>query len=146
MLEVIKYKPERSDIDRISVGLDAYNVKVNAPPHEKNHISFKAVDGDKILGEAFCNYFLGGLEVKQLCVSENTRGKGVGKFLLAEVEKFASKNNIQSIIIWTASWQGEGFYEKAGFVQALKFPLVTEGYFDGRSQFDILYHKSVAAS
>ncbi|MGI6715574.1 MAG: GNAT family N-acetyltransferase [Eubacteriales bacterium] len=57
------------------------------------------------------------LYIDDLCVLEETRGRGVGRMLLDEAKDFARENNCVSLElnVWKFDGSAEGFYRSYGF-------------------------------
>lgn len=67
-----------------------------------------------ILGEEE-QYFDGVVfNVKEFCVRNELRGKGIGKALLAEFENRLKSRGIRSVLLFTAP-EDVGFYQKSGY-------------------------------
>ena len=84
---------------------------------EKGRVIF---DGDTIVG--YLSYLIKGnhskkLHVDQLIISENYRGKGLGKKLMDEVKNIALKNNCDRIELdcWMFNKSAIAMYEHIGF-------------------------------
>jgi len=145
MYRIEKYIPNKEDIDKISTKFDIYSKKICVPEYDAKSFAFKIYSNDNnVIGDLFLKILHGVCEIKQLYVDENFRKQGIAKDLIAEAEKVSIESGAREIILWTLSWQGEGFYEKCGFTQAARIPLNIEGtYFDGVKQFNILYRKEL---
>lgn len=142
-LEIVKYIPEEKDFDRAGVQLDKYNCLINAPIYECKKFAVRLADGDKILGDAIGKIYWGMAELNYLYIDEILRGKSFGKKLVAAFVDEAKKQGAKSVILWTTSWQGEGFYEKCGFKQKSKIPLNVGNDFSEELQYNILYYKEL---
>ena len=67
-----------------------------------------------ILGEEE-QYFDGVVfNVKEFCVRNELRGKGIGKALLAEFENRLKGRGVRSVLLFTAP-EDVGFYQKSGY-------------------------------
>lgn len=57
------------------------------------------------------------LYINAMIVSRKYRGQGIGKLLVAELEKYAKQNKIPAIDVQTASFKSDAieFYRKLGF-------------------------------
>lgn len=67
-----------------------------------------------ILGEEE-QYFDGVVfNVREFCVRNELRGKGIGKALLAEFENRLKSRGIRSVLLFTAP-EDVGFYQKSGY-------------------------------
>ena len=89
---------------------------------------FVAAEGDAVLGYAFCIFQqiqnshiltpVKTLYLDDLCVDEQTRGKGVGKALFAFVKAFAKEKECYNVTlnVWSCNKSAMKFYEKCGLV------------------------------
>lgn len=56
------------------------------------------------------------IEIKNIAIDERLQGKGLGTFMLAEVERIASAGGYQRVVVGTATVGRQlGFYRKNGF-------------------------------
>lgn len=56
------------------------------------------------------------LHIELLWLSEDCRGQGTGRKLIASVEKFAKQKGCEKAFVETTSWQAKPFYEKVGYM------------------------------
>ena len=89
---------------------------------------FAAVDGEKVLGYAFCilqqhkdNNILTDIKtlyIDDLCVDEETRGTGVGKSLYEYVLDYAREKSCYNVTlnVWSCNEGAMKFYEKMGLL------------------------------
>ncbi len=89
---------------------------------------FAAVDGEKVLGYAFCilqqhkdNNILTDIKtlyIDDLCVDEETRGTGVGKSLYEYVLNYAREKSCYNVTlnVWSCNDGAMRFYEKMGLL------------------------------
>ena len=87
---------------------------------------FVAVEDGQVLGYGFCQIKTykqdpviadhTELYIDDLCVDENTRGKGVGKAIYEEICRYAKMRKCSSITlnVWSCNTNAMGFYEKLG--------------------------------
>ena len=87
---------------------------------------FAAVEGDKVLGYAFCVFIrhendniltdIKTLYIDDLCVDESIRGKGTGKALYEYVLNFARAEGCYNVTlnVWSCNPGAMAFYEKMG--------------------------------
>lgn len=69
-----------------------------------------------ILGEEE-QYFDGVIfNIKEFCVRNDLRGKGIGTALLAEFENRLKARGIRSVLLFTVP-EDEGFYRKSGYAE-----------------------------
>lgn len=88
---------------------------------------FVAVDGEEIVGYAFCvfvshvkdNNFpdIVTLYIDDICIDENARGKHVGTAIYEFVREFAKESGCYNITlnVWDKNEPAIAFYEKCGF-------------------------------
>ncbi len=127
------------DVDKglLSVFIEGYRYHQNGRPDVFTNISDEVLkedlinnlnrlstivifDGDTIVG--YLSYLIKGnhskkLHVDQLIISENYRGKGLGKKLMDEVKNIALKNNCDRIELdcWMFNKSAIAMYEHIGF-------------------------------
>lgn len=92
--------------------------------------------GDNTIGGAIVYAHPKSVYVDMLWVSENHRGSGIGKSLLAQVEIEARKRNIMQCTLDTYSFQAEKFYLKQGYK---KIGIIND-YIDG---YDRIYLRKI---
>ncbi|WP_298651956.1 GNAT family N-acetyltransferase [uncultured Proteiniphilum sp.] len=89
-----------------------------------NYIFLCAEESGKVIGTiqgVICEELYGEctpfLVMENFVVAENSRGKGVGRELLSELEKIGKEKNCSQIIFITETDRKEtvGFYERVGF-------------------------------
>ena len=68
------------------------------------------------------------LYVSTVFVSEEYRGKGVGKSLICEMENRAKKLGANVIRLDTFSWQGRDFYRALGYEEVGHYANEEDGY------------------
>ena len=85
-------------------------------------VLFGAFDQNKLIGFlwAYPRVFLeeSRIYINAMIIADQYRGKGIGKLLVSELEKYAEENNILAIDVQTASFKTDAieFYHKLGFV------------------------------
>lgn len=75
---------------------------------------------------------MGALEVRGLWVDENYRRSGIGAQLLSAIEDEARIRGASKALLYTFSWQAEGFYKHAGYTVFSRFD-----YPDGYQRIDL---------
>ncbi len=101
--------------EKILTKLLAYNTgKVGATGWKSLNLEARDEKG-KFLGGLIGSTYLKWFYVDLLFVEEKTRGRGVGKQLLAEAEAWAKKRNCQNVNLNTITFQAPGFYRKLGY-------------------------------
>ena len=133
--------PSPDDIEKVIASLSQYNAEYVSNESEKFRIVIKSDNGE-IIGGMIGDAHWGKLEIDILWISNNHRGQGIGRQLLEEAEKFALEQSCNGIVLYTMSFQAEGFYKKFGFVEcgriggyennAEKIYLVKDIYTDNR--------------
>lgn len=126
---------------RIADRLSAYTLQQGAPEYNPLPFAFKAAVDGKTVAEVYGEILWGRAEVQLLEVDEDFRGSGIGKKILSTVEDFAKAHDAVGVNLWTPTWQGEGFYERAGYEELGRLPLGTPGHFSGEQKYHIIYHK-----
>jgi GNAT superfamily N-acetyltransferase len=84
-----------------------------------------AFDGDRLVGHAALRPFEDALEVKRVIVLPEYRGRGVSKFLMAELETIARERGVHRLILQTGDRQVEAIalYERLGYLPIPRFGL-----------------------
>nr|WP_262899393.1 GNAT family N-acetyltransferase [Flammeovirga yaeyamensis] len=72
-------------------------------------------DDQEVIGGIRAICFWNTLHIELLWLSEECRGKGVGKELIDSAEKFAVEHGCEKAFVETTSWQAKPFYEKMGY-------------------------------
>jgi len=142
-INISRYTPEDEDFDRVSDQLTKFTLGKGGPLYQPLKFAFKAVSDRQVVGELVGATLWGVADITLLHVDPAHRKRGIGKKLLAAAEEFAEANGAKGAQLSTFSFQGEGFYERAGYKEVARFPMNTEGYFNGEQQDKILYYKSL---
>ncbi|ANQ51697.1 GNAT family N-acetyltransferase [Flammeovirga sp. MY04] len=115
----ITTQPNEQDAKTISQGIINFNNdKVpDLEPIEKEVKFFVFVrnDDQEVIGGIRAICFWNTLHIELLWLSEECRGKGVGKELIDSAEKFAVEHGCGKAFVETTSWQAKPFYEKMGY-------------------------------
>ena len=74
----------------------------------------RAPDG-RLLGGAHAILNMGLVEVRGLWVDPARRGEGLGRSLMAALEREAAARGITRVALDTYEWQARSFYEKLGY-------------------------------
>lgn len=143
---ITQIDPTEEVSNRIGSALSEFTLREGAPEYNPLPFAFKAAVDGKTVAEVYGQVLWGRAEVQLLEVCEEHRGSGIGKDILSAVEEFAKAHNAIGVHLWTPTWQGEGFYEKAGYTELGRLPLNTQGHFNGEQKFHIIYHKELVAS
>ena len=107
--------PADADVDVLPHALETYN-EGRGPQHPPwLPLAIFLRDETRIVaglaGETYCGW----LFVKYLWVSEELRGRGVGRELMARAEVLARERGCHSAWLDTFSFQAPGFYENLGY-------------------------------
>ena len=123
-------RPDQPDVMRLIEALDAY-VNSLYPP-ESNHlldvaalsnaaVAFLVVrDGDEAIGcGALLNDPRGWGEVKRMVVRADRRGRGIGRRVLAELERVAREAGLSLLRLETGIHNADALalYRRAGFIE-----------------------------
>ena len=111
----VEDEPAEADVEILPHALEAYN-ESQWPQHPPWHplAIFLRKEGRiaaGLAGETYCGW----LFVKYLWVSDELRGRGVGRELMARAEARARELGCHSAWLDTFSFQAPGFYEKLGY-------------------------------
>jgi len=91
-----------------------FNKQYNITDEEVSLI-IGAVDKQRCIGGIHCYRYGDVLYISRLAVLEQYRKHGVGKTLMAYVERYAKNRNIKVMMLGTTGFQAKDFYEKCGF-------------------------------
>jgi GNAT superfamily N-acetyltransferase len=110
----------KDDIKAIFNGINQFNFR-----HAKQVIEdqscgdieaiMKSEDGEVIGGALATLGYYGGVMVKVLWVKESSRGKGVGRKLIKDIESQAVKRGASTSFLDTFSFQAKDFYIKLNY-------------------------------
>lgn len=108
------------------------NEKMEFP--ENKQISLIVQDGDNTLGRIFgvidCVMFY--IKIELFFIEAESRGKGVGRKLLQEIEDIAIKEGCAIALVNIVSFSSPEFYKKKGYtvIPELKdYPMPKESYY-----------------
>ena len=71
--------------------------------------------GGRLIGGAHAILNMGLVEVRGLWIDPARRGEGLGRSLLAALEREAAARGAIRVALDTYDWQARGFYEKLGY-------------------------------
>ncbi len=115
----ITTNPNDSDAKTISKGIIDFNhLKVpDLEPLEAEvkFFVFAKNEENAVIGGVRATCFWNTMHIELLWLSEECRGKGIGKALIDSAENFAIKHNCEKVFVETTSWQAKPFYEKVGY-------------------------------
>lgn len=142
---ISRFEPKEEDFARVGGKLTAFTLGKGGPNYQPLSFAFRAVSSEGVvMAELIGSTLWGVAEVNLLHTDPRYRKQGIGKKLLSAAEDFVVEaRGAKAIHLWTPSFQGEGFYERAGYKEAVRFPLNTEGHFGDKRQFKIVYYKDL---
>ena len=84
---------------------------------EDQHVHFVAVQEEQVVGCVVLipHYKDGQGKLRQMATLEEVRGMGFGKMLVWQLEKYAKRNGMNSIILHARHYAAD-FYKKLGYV------------------------------
>lgn len=95
---------------------------------------FAAKDGSKIVGVIKGQSLYNEVQIGELIVLEEYRGRKIGTELIKAAEKYSRENGFENISVSTHSFQAPEFYKKCGFTlefirEDKKDPRLTKYFF-----------------
>lgn len=83
---------------------------------EDKHIHFVAIDDERVVGCVVLipNYEEGVGKLRQMATLEQVRGKGFGKLMVLQLEKYAKRAGMNKIVLH-ARYHAADFYKKIGY-------------------------------
>jgi len=109
--------PAEADVEILPNALEAHN-ECRCPGHQPwRGLGIFLREADRIAAGLAGETYSGWLFVKYLWVSEELRGKGIGRELMARAEARAVERGCHSAWLDTFSFQARGFYEKLGYAE-----------------------------
>lgn len=108
----IEDAPAQQDLDELYQGLKEYNFPyLGWVKHEKLAVLLKD-SAARLVGGVLGETSLGWLEVYQLWVRQDLRGKGYGRTLMSMLEQAAISRGCRQAMLDTFSFQAPEFYQK----------------------------------
>jgi GNAT superfamily N-acetyltransferase len=83
---------------------------------------FARNDDGAVVGGIRAACYWNTLHVELLWLSQELRGQGAGRALMARAEAFAREHFCQIALVETTSWQARPFYEKCGYTCVATIP------------------------
>lgn len=124
--------PSKHDAKIISEGIVDFNTasvpNLESIEDEVKFCVFARDNEDNIVGGIRANCFWNTLHIELLWLAEEIRGKGTGKDLIQQAERFAKQNNCEKVFVETTSWQAKPFYERCGYKLIATLPDRPKGY------------------
>ncbi|MBN1646550.1 MAG: GNAT family N-acetyltransferase [Spirochaetales bacterium] len=106
--------PDKKDEQIIDEGLTIYN-KSKIGEQKYTPVGCFARANGNVVGGITGNLFWNYLYIDMMWIDERHRGNGLGRKLIAAVEKLSIKNGIRRSHLCTASFQSLDFYKKCGY-------------------------------
>lgn len=113
--------PSEDDLASLQQGLIAFNSHYFSKRDNQPVALFVRDTNNKVIGGLCGEIFLNSLYIKYLWLDESLRGAGLGKKLMARIEKEAMQRAIPNIYLDTFSFQAPQFYEKMGFIEVGRY-------------------------
>ncbi len=111
----LQNKPNPDDEKFVWDSLTAYNRLHAGDDNYQKLAVFLRDNQNNIVGGLLGETFWGWLHIGILWVSEDLRGKGYGRDMLASAEKEAVKRGAHAVFLDTMDWQALEFYQKHGY-------------------------------
>lgn len=112
----------------ITDGFREHSLKKEAPKFEKFSYHWTAEENEESLGVLTAYSQWDWLYVDELIVFDDQRGTGVGRRLITAAENYANEHGMTGLWLWTQSWQAEGFYQRLGYEEFVRFPNFPKGH------------------
>lgn len=93
---------------------------------DPDYLLLIAREGDEVLGTAtgICcrTLFTPFMVVEDVVVKENLRGRGIGKALMGELDRFAAEHGCGYAVLVSSGFrtQAHAFYEKVGYIEDVR--------------------------
>lgn len=128
-IEFYKGELTPSEQSLVLAGFHTHSEEQSAPEYKKERVKWLAFDERKQLRAILTAEILWDwVYIDELWISQDCRGKGLGRKLMQLAEEFARSQSLQGLWLWTQSWQAEGFYERLGYDQFTRFDSFPKGY------------------
>ena len=113
----------------VTAGFDEHSDNQAAPRYENESIKLLATnERGELKAVLTVDVLWDWIYVKDLWVSSELRGDGVGRELMNRAEEFGRSQDLQGVWLWTQTWQAEGFYRKLGYSEFTRFENFPKGY------------------
>jgi ribosomal protein S18 acetylase RimI-like enzyme len=113
---VLETAPKPEDVQALGDRLYAFNVEKTGIGDGELFAFFLRDAAGVVTGGAYGWSWGGICSVRNLFVPEALRRQGLGRRLMAEIERIARSRDCARIVLETHDFQAPGFYEKLGFV------------------------------
>lgn len=128
----IEDEPSPADLQQLDDRLTDWNIATTGLKDARLLAAFERDASGAIVGGAHGWTWGASCEIKTLWVDEAQRGCGLGRRLMAAVEKEARARGARQIVLSTHSFQAPDFYRRLGFQvvgSVLNHPAGHESYF-----------------
>jgi GNAT superfamily N-acetyltransferase len=113
---VIEEHPNPRDLDFVGDQIDTFNIAVTGIDDWRALAIFVRDDAGQIAAGLTGGTWAGYLEIKNLWVREDLRGRGLGRRLLLSAEQEARARGCAQVLLDTHDFQAPEFYKKLGYV------------------------------
>ena len=115
----IALEPSGEHAERLSRGIADFNRNLipDLEPNE-DEVKFHVLaidDAGELIGGLRATCYWNTLHIELLWLSDEARGKGAGRAIIARAEAFAVEKGCEKALVETTSWQARPFYEKNGY-------------------------------
>ena len=112
----IEFKSDfnENECNFISNQFEKYVSKFGIRANYHNY-NFVSKENDKIIGILRGSFYYDEGKVGDLIVSEDYRGRGIGKSLMMKAEEYLRSQNLRFMSLSTYDFQAPEFYKKLGF-------------------------------
>jgi len=101
--------------EKIKEGFNEFAIEQMGLSDAQPYQVFHLTENKELKGAAVFRYFWNAVEVKQLYIAKDHRGKGIGTELMNRVQHFARKQGCAFISLNTLSFQALPFYLERGY-------------------------------
>ena len=124
--------PSAEDAKTISQGLMNFNYETipDLEPMEAaiNFSVFTRDDDGTVTGGLRATCFWNTLHIELLWILKEARGKGIGRLLVEEAERYAIDHGFELALLESTTWQAKPFYEKLGYELMATIPDYPKGH------------------
>lgn len=105
------------------INIEHYGKELDEEYWRRKPLISKAVNNGNLVGVLCGQLMAGALDVAELIVKHDERGRSIGKKLMVEAERWARKQKAHEIYLVTgANWKAVKFYKNLDFQIAAKLP------------------------
>ncbi len=124
--------PSAEDAKTISQGLVNFNHEMIPdlePMEAAITFSVFARDDDRtVTGGLRATCFWNTLHIELVWILKEARGKGIGRLLVEEAERFAIEHGFELALLESTTWQATPFYKKLGYELIATIPDYPKGH------------------